>query len=312
MQIDEKYNEFLLQVHSSSRELEPLDFQRQTLQQLRWMLDFDFAIWGAGDGVERHVHTATILDQDQRLFDTWEPVKHEDPFANLVIGNTGRTWALADLPAPALETRAYNEHWRRYDAVQMLSTMEVEEQTGLHIFITLCRDNERVLFTDRQRRFKSMLTRHLFLAARHNEQFALQRKKQAGGVAIIDWRGIVHSAIAPFTDLVAQEWGADARRKLPLSGGDFIKGTYSGRHVQFSFMPLGDRFIARAEACPPFDKLTPREREIAYYYGRGLSNKEVSETLGISPHTVRKYLQGIYQKLGVRDKSSLAVLCRNG
>lgn len=310
MRFDERFSEFLLQLHASSRELEPLDFQRQTLRQLRWIIDFDFAIWGAGDGSERQMHTATIVDQDPRLFDTWEPVKHEDPFANLVIGNTDHTWALADLPASALQTRAYNEHWRRYDAVQMLSTMEVEEQTGLHVFVTLCRDNERVLFSDRERRYKRMLTRHLFLAARHNDQFTLQRDGESGGVAIVDWRGTVHSASSQFAELVVQEWGAKGRIKLPVPAENIMNGACSGRHVQLSFMPLGDRYIARAEPSSPLDKLTSRERDIARHYARGMSNKVVARTLGISPHTVRKYLQSIYQKLGIRDKTSLTMLCR--
>ncbi|MGM0593793.1 MAG: response regulator transcription factor [Pseudomonadota bacterium] len=309
--LDQQISDFLLEVHASSRELEPLAFQRRTLDRIRDALDFDFAIWGAGDGQERHVHTATIVDQDPNLFATWEPVKHEDPFANLVIGNTGRTWALDDLPAPALETRAYNEHWRRYDARQMLSTMELDPQTGLHVFVTLCRDSRRLLYTERERQLKGLVTRHLFLAARHNERFALLRHADPAGVAIVDWRGRVHSSMGEFSDLLAQEWGASARRQLPLELADLRRGCHRGRHVQLSFIPLGDRFIAKAEPCSPLALLSGREREIAQGYARGLSHKEVARALAISPNTVRNHLQSIYRKLHIRDKTALALLCRD-
>lgn len=301
--------EFLLQLHDSSRSLPPLSFQQQTLHQLRGLIDFDFAIWGAGDGLDRHVHTATILDQDPHLFETWEPVKHEDPFANLVIGNTGQTWTLADLPAKALKTRAYNEHWRRYDARQMLSTMEQDRQTGLHLFVTLCRDNKKVLYSEKERQLKGLVTHHLFLAARHNELFTLLGHREPAGVAIIDWRGTVHSSVGEFDELVAQEWKPSARQRLPLDLKNFSNGTYMGRQLHLSFTPLGDRFIAKVESCSMLNKLSVRERQIALAYAQGKSHKEVAQALAISPHTVRQHLQSIYQKLKIKNKAALALYC---
>lgn len=309
--LDQQLSDFLLELHSNSRQLDPVDFQQQTLRQLRCFIDYDFAIWGAGDGLARHVHTATILDQDPRLFETWEPVKHEDPFANLVIGNTGNSWTLADLPPQALKTRAYNEHWRRYDARQMLSTMEVDGRTGLHVFVTLCRDNSVVSFDERERRIKGLITRHLFLAARHNDEFALSQHDEQGGVAIVDWLGRVHQSGRQFGDLVAQEWGGGARRQLPLGLEHFGRGSYTGRQIHLSFLPLGDRFIVRAERCSPLERLSPRERDIARGYARGYSYKQVGRDLGISPNTVRNHLQSIYRKLKIRDKAELAMLYRD-
>ena len=51
--------------------------------------------------------------------------------------------------------------------------------------------------------------------------------------------------------------------------------------------------------------LTRREREVARLVARGLSNKEVARELGLSSGTVKLHLHRIFQKLGVKGRSSL-------
>jgi DNA-binding CsgD family transcriptional regulator len=49
--------------------------------------------------------------------------------------------------------------------------------------------------------------------------------------------------------------------------------------------------------------LTPREREIIDLLAEGSSNAEIATTLWISSGTVRKHLENIYAKLGVRTRT---------
>ncbi|MGM0594893.1 MAG: response regulator transcription factor [Pseudomonadota bacterium] len=306
--LDRRVNEFLLGVHESSRRLEPLALQREALQQLRRLIDFDFAIWGAGSGMERNVHTAVVLDQDPRLFDSWEGVKHDDPYVSLLIEKSGRACSLDDAPG-ARQSRAYLEHWRRYGAGQMLSTLEQDHETGLHLFLSLCRDSERGAFSDAERQLKGMLTRHLFLAARTSEQFTLLRNSATQGGAIVDRHGRVHSSLPRFEELATQEWGEAARHTLPLSEAILVAGGSVGKEVCLNATPLGDRYIVRLRPCSALDRLSRREREIALSYARGESHKKVARALSLSPNTVRNHLQSIYRKLDIRDKAELARLC---
>lgn len=48
--------------------------------------------------------------------------------------------------------------------------------------------------------------------------------------------------------------------------------------------------------------LTPREKEILELIKTGLQNKEIAEKLHISPQTVRKHLENIYDKLQVNNR----------
>lgn len=58
----------------------------------------------------------------------------------------------------------------------------------------------------------------------------------------------------------------------------------------------------------PFHALAPRERAIVEQVGRGLRNREIAAELGMTEGTVKVYLHGIYQKLGVENRTELAVL----
>ncbi|MCP4601183.1 MAG: response regulator transcription factor, partial [Proteobacteria bacterium] len=54
--------------------------------------------------------------------------------------------------------------------------------------------------------------------------------------------------------------------------------------------------------------LSPRETEILRLITRGLSNKEVAYTLGISHQTVKNHMTSILRKLDVEDRTQAAVL----
>lgn len=67
-------------------------------------------------------------------------------------------------------------------------------------------------------------------------------------------------------------------------------------------------FMSRQTMFDPqrFD-LNEKEMEIIEQVGRGLSNKEIATELFLSEGTVRNYISGILLKLGLRDRTQLAV-----
>jgi DNA-binding NarL/FixJ family response regulator len=56
-----------------------------------------------------------------------------------------------------------------------------------------------------------------------------------------------------------------------------------------------------------FSPLSPREMEILQHVTRGLSNKEIAVSLGISHQTVKNHMTAILHKLGVEDRTQAAV-----
>jgi len=56
------------------------------------------------------------------------------------------------------------------------------------------------------------------------------------------------------------------------------------------------------------DRLSERERSIAYLVARGMRNREIGSELNISENTVKRHLQSIFSKTGARDRLELAVI----
>lgn len=58
--------------------------------------------------------------------------------------------------------------------------------------------------------------------------------------------------------------------------------------------------------CPQFrPRLTFREREVLALLARGYSNQEIAGELFISLHTAKKHVQNIFDKMGVKNRTSL-------
>ena len=56
-----------------------------------------------------------------------------------------------------------------------------------------------------------------------------------------------------------------------------------------------------------FSPLSPREMEILLHVTRGLSNKQIAQTLGISHQTVKNHMTAILHKLDVEDRTQAAM-----
>lgn len=58
--------------------------------------------------------------------------------------------------------------------------------------------------------------------------------------------------------------------------------------------------------------LTPRQFEVARLVAEGLQSKQIARQLGCTRHTVKNHMTHIFAKLGVKNRTSLAVLIELG
>ena len=143
---------------------------------------------------------------------------------------------------------------------------------------------------------------------------------------LLDQHPDILDAHSHLTDVKICEWIAGLV-KTPLSeAAPFRLGTNDNQHV---ISPLGihpDREILLSiEKLTNADpkkhlmaafSLTAREAEILIWLSRGKTNRDIGDILSISARTVNKHLEQIFQKLGVDNRTSAAVItdriCRQG
>lgn len=54
--------------------------------------------------------------------------------------------------------------------------------------------------------------------------------------------------------------------------------------------------------------LTPRETEVLSWLAKGKTNRDIAQILGMSPRTVNKHLEHVFEKLGVETRAAAAAL----
>ena len=64
---------------------------------------------------------------------------------------------------------------------------------------------------------------------------------------------------------------------------------------------------AELASSGPFTALSPRERQLVALVGRGMRNREIAAELGITEGTVKVYLHALFDKLGVANRTELAI-----
>ena len=88
-----------------------------------------------------------------------------------------------------------------------------------------------------------------------------------------------------------------------------LKAVYSGQTVYGSEITAKLPGLLTNQKSYPWEDyhINPRELEVIDLVAQGLSNKEIAGKLYLSEGTVRNYLSTILEKLGLRDRTQLAV-----
>ena len=119
---------------------------------------------------------------------------------------------------------------------------------------------------------------------RHTIERLLQRRDTPGTTLRIDWR----------------EDAGDYALELVLIA-QYRENEVLIRLNQFD--PAGDAAKLQTRLG-----LTEREAEVLLWISYGKSNADISEVLAISPRTVQKHLERIYEKLGVETRAAAAAI----
>lgn len=169
---------------------------------------------------------------------------------------------------------------------------------------------------------------------------ALRRDPAAAdrALAVLTPAGRIRLASARARELLVQhfEGGSASAEHLPelllrwvrhqedllLAGGEdippprrpLVVGRDGGRLVLRLFSDAAESVLLLEEEPEPVRPaareplgLTPREADVLTWVAEGKTNADIGTILGLSPRTVQKHLEHIYQKLGVETRTAAAV-----
>lgn len=87
-----------------------------------------------------------------------------------------------------------------------------------------------------------------------------------------------------------------------------LQAVYRGQHVfNTEIMEKIPNLLQTRTHEPHFEGLSHKEVQFLTLVAEGLNNKEIAATLYLSEGTVRNYLSALLEKLGLRDRTQLAI-----
>ena len=119
------------------------------------------------------------------------------------------------------------------------------------------------------------------------------------------YQALKHGACGYLLKGVSMEELANAVRTA-AKGGSMIHPTVASKVLRL-FAQMAQSDLRIEVAAGGAEELGRTERRIVEQVGRGLSNREIAQVLGLSEGTVRNYLSTILGKLGLRDRTQLAI-----
>jgi DNA-binding CsgD family transcriptional regulator len=159
-----------------------------------------------------------------------------------------------------------------------------------------------------ERLWRTAETRRLLRAALESLESAWEHDSR--GAIVIGRGGRIDYASPAARRLLREYFGTHDSAELPSKIVEWLESdlttlSWPEGECRVSVDRAGDALVLR-ETLDPLSALTLREREVLGLVAEGRTNPEIAETLWITPSTVRKHLENVYAKLGVRTRTAAA------
>lgn len=313
-----KLNKFISDLYIATSKIELAEYRDWALSQLQDLIGFDGAIWSNGHQQTIRFHNHTLVNVPESLTQCLLDNLSINPIFEKLFENLGSPIDMRDLISDEefYQSEIYLTCFKPHGIERILSSIHLDERTGLFTVLTLYRFEREKPFSEKDKEIQKEALYHLLSAAKH--ALFLQLENSLGNrsqsytnshKAICDNQGYFHQVQSSFIDLldrfyVKQEGSENSFVKLPFVL-DVTKEVFEVNSLQVQLKPFNDLIIVEIWPQGPLDSLTSREREIVQTLAKGLTFKEAAKQLDLSPSTVSNHLYRIYQKLNIGSKSEL-------
>lgn len=91
---------------------------------------------------------------------------------------------------------------------------------------------------------------------------------------------------------------------------DAVRAAHAG-HAPIDPRVAGALLPGRRAETGDATGLSARETEVLRLVAKGMANKQIARSLGISEHTVKVHLGNVFRRIGVSDRTSAAIWARD-
>ncbi|BAP87174.1 transcriptional regulator, LuxR family [Burkholderiales bacterium GJ-E10] len=319
MEFTDRLSRTLIEIYRASREMKPRDFEDFAMGLLRSFIPFDSSRWAMVELVGKGAitHSVHLINEPADIVLDWESVNRLDKMMHAVVGHPGRAHTI-DTEEVFAERKfgEIRDYTRRYRHANTLGILVPTTAPPLQSAISLFRAKRENHFDQCELALLERLMPHLVEALAVNRAIHVERAgdpaAERSARAIASTNGVLHYAGRYFGVLLAEEWPGwnGAVLPEPLLASLSVPGAsgYVGRAIRVCAERLGEQLFLQASRKCCLAQLSKREMDVARRYGLGKSYKDIAHDLGISPVTCRNYIQNIFKKLAIRDKSELGAL----
>lgn len=301
--------------------MRPGDFAAHAFEWLRERIPFDQGVIVTSrtdDPTWLDAHFAGVADP-RGLMENYAKVRHLDVLSQRMLSSSLRAHRI-DVADPEIAGPRFTllrEHFLRFNGIHILGIAVPVDEGAMSSVFMLVRGEVDHRFEDEELEFFELFAPHFAEAAAINRLRWLLFREAAPDadalpVALLSPDGRFTQMTAGFARLFWPE-APPVSAYLPESiFAELRRGRASqlpdGRHSLYGQPDDSGGWLLRIRSSGPLDRLTPRQRQIAAMFARGVQCKEIADELELTLATVRNHLQNIYQKLGVHDRDSLAAV----
>ncbi|WP_278491565.1 helix-turn-helix transcriptional regulator [Acinetobacter gyllenbergii] len=306
---------YLLKLGKISKDHLASEFIRQSLQELKTIICFNAAWWGLithdKDKKMVGIHHTETINLPTTFPSEWKAVANDDEFAHVVdnLSDIAHRFSYSSDFQDETESHELNQFSRKYQLLHGMSMSIKDTFTGHIFFISLYR-HSGASFSNINIAFFEQSVRHINQIWRYNLQEALELSPNHNmfHAGLVREDGYILSIGAGLCEVIYAKWPEWKGVYIPeelMFQFDKIPTSIRLGKVNINIFKKSDNIRIEILNIKRNLTLSPREYRVAYLFSQGHSYKKVAELLGLSPSTVRTYLQKAYMQLGVSNKVEL-------
>ncbi|MBX9456805.1 MAG: helix-turn-helix transcriptional regulator [Rhizobium sp.] len=307
---------FLLDLYAAAVREEVGHFERCFFSLLEEFVPFDAGWTGVATQEDNRPvnHNSFVYHLPENFFSEWLRIRAHDPLADLTRLVYGQA-AVIDIARRDVDP-IFRTWADKFGLKHLMRTCALDTRFGLIGFLSVYRLDPERPFSAAEIATIETLIPHLAAAMRINRTMQLFRLGTEVVTetrrAICDAYGVIHRADTGFAESIASAWPGWNGPRLPDAIGQHLQSQPEAPFLcathRIEINPIAGLFVLELRPRSLVDRLGSRELETIQHFANGASYKEVARRMNISPATVRHHLRSAYKKLGVHDKTQMALL----